>query len=271
MEVCVLVTWIGWALSNAFLFEQWQCNLIFGGDEVPFRQCSQEEIEFAIRSNDERPKICLVTSRACGITWCWKVDPMARPKAHEILDFLDLHFFYPKEVNVYSEDTRITKTKDGTVLAINHSLDSVSEHNVKYFSIFLEWALIIWNETYKSGFKFVHESVSSKQDDMTFVGRLKMEQTDKTIEGISFQRETPNRYLQSTHITTPLAGALDFENIYFDNQSRPEKILNDPELLALQIRDPDIDCIRQIFQSGLVKKYLPSFCPGYKSRKKCIS
>ncbi|KAF0738853.1 hypothetical protein Ae201684_005463 [Aphanomyces euteiches] len=88
-------------------------------DEVPFRQWCQEEIECAIRSDDERPDRPEDLPRELErlwelITWCWKVDPLARPKAHEIVSFLELH--YHNEVKAHAQDSLAMEAKTNNVL-----------------------------------------------------------------------------------------------------------------------------------------------------------
>ncbi|KAG9402478.1 hypothetical protein AC1031_007093 [Aphanomyces cochlioides] len=66
-------------------------------DEIPFREYCQEEIEEAIRGEEERPgrpeDLAVENERLWDlITWCWKVDPFQRPKAREIITFLVKHY-----------------------------------------------------------------------------------------------------------------------------------------------------------------------------------
>ncbi|CAK4924014.1 unnamed protein product [Aphanomyces euteiches] len=66
-------------------------------DNIPYRDYSPEEIEEAIRTDDERPGRPEEMSNDNEslwdlITWCWMVDPFRRPKARNVIDFLEIHY-----------------------------------------------------------------------------------------------------------------------------------------------------------------------------------
>ncbi|KAH9100091.1 hypothetical protein LEN26_016189 [Aphanomyces euteiches] len=169
-------------------------------DEVPFRQWCQEEIECAIRSDDERPDRPEDLPRELErlwelITWCWKVDPLARPKAHEIVSFLELH--YHNEVKAHAQDSLAMEAKTNNVLT---SQDEIATSPM------------------------TEAMITPRQPPMM---------------------QSPDNF-QSNPIPIHLVGASDPEN----NNRSPEIILNDPDLLALRIKDADVQCIRQISQSA---------------------
>ncbi|KAG9400131.1 hypothetical protein AC1031_011039 [Aphanomyces cochlioides] len=65
--------------------------------DIPYREYCQEEIEVAIRTEDDRPGRPEELSKDYEalwtlITWCWKLNPFERPKAHDIVDFLEDRF-----------------------------------------------------------------------------------------------------------------------------------------------------------------------------------
>ncbi|CAK4372014.1 unnamed protein product [Aphanomyces euteiches] len=65
--------------------------------DIPYREYCQEEIEEAIRTEDDRPGRPEELSKDYEalwdlITWCWKLNPFERPKAHDIVDFLEDRF-----------------------------------------------------------------------------------------------------------------------------------------------------------------------------------
>ncbi|CAK4960231.1 unnamed protein product [Aphanomyces euteiches] len=65
--------------------------------DLPYRDYCQEEIEEAIRSQDDRPgrpEDLRKDYEALWnlITWCWKLNPSNRPKAKDVVDFLENHY-----------------------------------------------------------------------------------------------------------------------------------------------------------------------------------
>ncbi|CAK4666733.1 unnamed protein product [Aphanomyces euteiches] len=62
--------------------------------DIPYRDYCQEEIEEAIRSEDDRPGRPEELSKDSEalwdlITWCWKLNPLERPESRDIVSFLE--------------------------------------------------------------------------------------------------------------------------------------------------------------------------------------
>ncbi|CAK4523988.1 unnamed protein product [Aphanomyces euteiches] len=79
---------------------------LLSGD-IPYRDYCQEEIEDAIRSEDDRPEHPdeLLTDHEPLwrlITRCWKVNPLERPTARDIVDYLETH--YGDDINEQMKD-----------------------------------------------------------------------------------------------------------------------------------------------------------------------
>ncbi|KAH9112690.1 hypothetical protein AeMF1_013010, partial [Aphanomyces euteiches] len=79
---------------------------LFSGD-IPYRDYCQEEIEESIRSEDDRPEHPDELSTDHEPLWrliirCWKVNPLERPTARDIVDYLETH--YGDDINEQMKD-----------------------------------------------------------------------------------------------------------------------------------------------------------------------
>ncbi|KAH9125815.1 hypothetical protein LEN26_009502 [Aphanomyces euteiches] len=95
---------------RSFGMTVWQ---LMTGD-LPYRDYCQEEIEEAIRSQDDspgRPEDLRKDYEALWnlITWCWKLNPSNRPKAKDVVDFLENH--YRQQLKLPSKSNSMVERK----------------------------------------------------------------------------------------------------------------------------------------------------------------
>ncbi|CAK4166964.1 unnamed protein product, partial [Aphanomyces euteiches] len=114
-------------------------------DEIPFREYCQEEIEEAIRGEDERPDrpedLAVENERLWDlITWCWKVNPFQRPKAREIITFLVKHYAEVLD-HLIERNTSHAGEANTTVNNLQFSDRNNGEYNGHYFVNWMEGPL----------------------------------------------------------------------------------------------------------------------------------
>ncbi|KAH9110733.1 hypothetical protein AeMF1_014575 [Aphanomyces euteiches] len=101
-------------------------------DNIPYRDYSPEEIEEAIRTDDERPgrpeEMSNDNERLLDlITWCWRVDAKERPKASEVVGYLELHYAERLDVSITGKSVSMVMEPD--------SVERLSDEKLEHCSV----------------------------------------------------------------------------------------------------------------------------------------
>ncbi|CAK4723598.1 unnamed protein product [Aphanomyces euteiches] len=101
-------------------------------DNIPYRDYSPEEIEEAIRTDDERPgrpeEMSNDNERLWDlITWCWRVDAKERPKASEVVGYLELHYAERLDVSITGKSVSMVMEPD--------SVERLSDEKLEHCSV----------------------------------------------------------------------------------------------------------------------------------------
>ncbi|KAG9400126.1 hypothetical protein AC1031_011035 [Aphanomyces cochlioides] len=118
--------------SDVWSFGMTVWQLLTG--DIPYRDYCHEEIEDAIRTEDERPARPQELSSEFDQLWklitlCWQLNSFERPKAVDIVGFLEYHYIHREKIQMSSKSvgepvTIETVIMDASELATNSSANS---------------------------------------------------------------------------------------------------------------------------------------------------
>ncbi|CAK4765265.1 unnamed protein product, partial [Aphanomyces euteiches] len=158
-------------------------------DNIPYRDYSPEEIEEAIRTDDERPGRPEEMSNDNEslwdlITWCWMVDPFRRPKARNVIDFLEIHY---AEILVNSSEALCKYNRPSDHM--ENQLSSLSEWRLNSSDIAVENQLA--SDSFEAMWmgKYANEQVTIKtryQDTDTFTKEVNVLAKIKSPHVVAF-------------------------------------------------------------------------------------